>query len=253
MSKWIFLTALVIGCDVAPDAFSGSTDSDSDTDTDFDSDDTENSSDSAVGADTDTDNTDTGDNPVCTPNGMDNCTCPEGGSGVRICNADGSGWGACLCSEVETDTDRCDDYRIYGGDNTGELCMSTAEAAQICADHGGTGFYAQNCVDNGYNGQCCKQPPLCPEDDIAYECMMGDKLTKCGVDRGGKVNYNYRCDMPGTPDAFCCEDMDTTMETCTGDRYCVDLTGSSECVSEGGTLADSWDCPLSKNQRCCIP
>lgn len=203
MPKWIFLTALVMGCDIAPDAFSGSTDSDTDTDTDtdFGNDDTENSSDSTVGTDADTDNTDTGDNPVCTPNAMGNCPCPEGGSGVRICNADGSGWGVCLCSETETDTDRCD-----GAD---EYCSNTFVDQGWCKDNGGELRSAEACSD----GLCCKMPPPCPTNKPGYECMSDnlDARLECHL-LGGKIPdpSQHRCgkDPAYNQGLFCCEEMD---------------------------------------------
>jgi hypothetical protein len=207
MSKWMFLTLLIIGCDIAPDTFRGSTDGGwgADTDTDFDNDDTENPSDSAVNTDTDAEDTDTGANPVCTPNGMDNCPCPEGGSGVRICNSDGSGWLACLCSQVETDTDRCDDYRIYGGENTGESCTKDSADEYYCIKYGGTLFDAQNCIDDApiqQSGKCCKQAPPCP----AEQCMNNnlDAKFRC-KQAGGSIQYPpiHSCD----GDSFCCEEM----------------------------------------------
>jgi hypothetical protein len=198
MPKWIFLTFLVMGCDIAPDAFHGYTDGgwDADTDTDADGD-----TDSDGDSDTDSDgDTDTGVNPVCTPNSMDNCPCPDEGSGVRICNADGSGWGECLCSQVETDTDGCD--------VADEYCSNTFIDQGWCEDNGGELRSAKACSD----GLCCKMPPQCPTDEPGYECMSDnlDTRLKCHL-LGGKMPDppQHRCgkDPSYNQGLFCCEEI----------------------------------------------
>jgi hypothetical protein len=76
---------------------------------------------------------DDGDPAVCEPGATQGCRCPGGASGVQICLADRSGWGACDCSSADADAD-ADDAIDVAPDSVAADADADADAACVLAE-----------------------------------------------------------------------------------------------------------------------
>lgn len=188
MSKITIILAVLVficlGCEEDAPFFSGSesdtdTDTDSDTDTDTDSDtDSDTDTDSDADSDTDTD--------------IDADTDSDSDSDTD--------------TDSDADTDSDNEGPVDGdscSEEAGQYCSSGNDWEENCNNRGGKTFSSPDCEIGG----CCQLPPPCPEDDPAYECMTEGAagFRDCEI-RGGKVRYNYRCEIDFVF-RYCCEEM----------------------------------------------
>lgn len=95
---------------------------------------------------------DTGETRSCVPGAQLSCACPGGADGIQQCNADGSGLGACECSEVSDSADST--APSTGADETGDPdpCGDS-----VCAEDESCDVCPQDC------GECvpCTSAPSC--------------------------------------------------------------------------------------------
>jgi hypothetical protein len=83
---------------------------------------------------------------ACTAGAVSDCSCPGGGSGTRLCKADGSGFDACQCGATGGTgggTANCSDNDCSGCTNCFERCVCEGTAPPTCL---------AQCTDGGTAG-----------------------------------------------------------------------------------------------------
>ncbi|MEM9463562.1 MAG: DUF4215 domain-containing protein, partial [Myxococcota bacterium] len=181
------------------------------------------------------------DGTLCDPGEVAPCTCPDGGSGVEICRADGSSWGPCTCedppgfcgdAQVGPD-EQCDDGDT---DNTDE-CLTNCMAA-ICGD----GF-----VRTGV--EACDDGNNIDTDACTNACALptcGDAILQVGEEcDDGNLDGTDAC-TPACLAAFCGDGF-----TWAGVEACDDGNGiNDDACTNACALPTCGDTILQPGEQC---
>jgi hypothetical protein len=186
-----------------------------------------------------------GPSDSCTPNATAPCYCIAGGSGVKFCKEDGSGYGVCQRTqqaEVPVECTPTDEY-AYKGCFENDIfyfdnCDAPALFIQQCAD--GT-----NCRDGECTSDCeAEYVTVCRGSEVVYQdsCGVdGEVVSVCGSGsecKGGncmEACIDASC-VAGTSAECTCSDGSAGTQTCTGNAWgtcvCVpvDEPDTHECV-----------------------
>lgn len=169
--------------------------------------------------------------PLCSPNSTQACACAGGQKGVQTCSADGKSWGTCTqCSSTKPKV-------CAPGGTQACVCTNGSKGAQICSADGTT-WEACKCTGNGN---------LCtPNSTQACVCTNGKNGTQtCAVDgklwgtcQGcGGTNPGKVC-APGATQACVCTNGKSGSQSCmaTGQGWAAcQCAGTQPPPTDGGT------------------
>ncbi len=180
--------------------------------------------------------TDTGG--TCQPDEVRSCVCPDGSDGNQMCEADQSGFGACMCEgdslDSATDTDDTSDTTTTGPEPTGTTgptpCMSDAECAGVAS------------------GECevgvCGEDGMCVAEEVAFDTPCGD-ATDNECTEPDSCN-NGECMANDLEDGLVCSTCPSGQCTCTAGACgeCNVFAATNNFITtrsiEGWDLTGSW-------------
>lgn len=188
--------------------------------------------------------TDTGPPLVCAPGRSETCACVGGSSGVQTCNADGRGYGPCVCQterDAGTPLDTGPARICEPGRSVGCTCSSGSSGSQTCASNGqGYGSCVCASLDAG-PARICE-----PGRSVSCTCANGAGGSQTCATDGQRYSACVCAPIDAGPidtGPGLCSTSNPTGQ-CPGGQSCI----GGLCVSPCSPSAPGGVCP--SGQRC---
>jgi hypothetical protein len=199
------------------------------------------------------------ENHVCTEGETQPCTCTDGRDGAQLCNAERTGWDACICADGDADGDSdgdADGDADADADGDADGCTSNDECTDSEASQCDTG--SGDCVACADDAHCSHlaETPACD----AGTCVVCDdtESSLCTGETPHCLTSDHTCVACVTNDhcadvaASMCQESTHTCEPCAEDADCEHLTGTEHCSPANVCVAcTSYNhCDISANEVC---